>query len=120
MSKLGVRIKRVYEPAEAGDGTRILIDRLWPRGLSKEKAAVDRWEKDLAPSAELRKEFDHRPERFDDFRTKYLKELEPAWDVVESIAAEAENGQVTIVYGAREERYNNAVVLLEAIEGIRK
>lgn len=117
---MGVAIKRVYEPAEPGDGTRILIDRLWPRGLSKERAAVDRWEKELAPSDELRRDFDHRPERFDDFRARYLEELAARWDRVEAIAAEAKDGPVTIVYGAREERYNNAVVLAEAVDRVRR
>lgn len=113
-----VKIKRVYEPAEKGDGTRILVDRLWPRGLSKEKAAVDRWERDISPSDELRKEFDHEPERFDAFRAGFLDELKEQWERIEAIAAEGRRGQVTLVYAAREERYNNAVVIAEAIASV--
>ncbi len=113
-----VAIKRVYEPAEDGDGTRILVDRLWPRGLSKEKAAVDRWEREIAPSDELRKEFNHEPERFDAFRTRYLEELEERSERIEAIAAEGRAGPVTLVYAAKEERYNNAVVISEAIASL--
>lgn len=110
-----VAIKRVYEPAEAGDGTRILVDRMWPRGVSKEKAAVDRWERDISPSDELRKAFDHKPEPFEAFRAGFLGELEEHAELIEAIAAESRAGQVTLVYAAREERYNNAVVIAEVV-----
>ena len=112
-------IKRVYEPAAKADGTRILVDRLWPRGVSKEKAAIDRWERDLSPSDELRKEFNHEPERFEAFRAGFLAELEEQSERLGTIAAEARAGQVTLVYAAREERYNNAVVIAEAIAGVK-
>jgi len=111
-------IKRVYEPAAKADGTRILVDRLWPRGVSKEKAAIDRWERDLSPSDEFRKAFNHEPERFEAFRAGFLAELEGQPERLSAIAAEARVGQVTLVYAAREERYNNAVVIAEAITDI--
>ena len=114
-----VKIKRIYEPAEARDGTRILVDRLWPRGLSKEKAAVDRWERDISPSDELRKAFDHRPERFEAFRAGFLKELREHPEEIEAIAAEGRSGPVTLVYAASDERYNNAVVIAEAVASVK-
>ncbi len=115
---MAVKIKRVYEPAEPGDGTRILVDRLWPRGLSKEKAAVGRWERDISPSDELRKAFDHKPERFEAFRADFLEELREHAEEIEAIAAEGRNGPVTLVYAAKEERYNNAVVIAEAVKAV--
>jgi uncharacterized protein YeaO (DUF488 family) len=108
----------VYEPAEPQDGTRILVDRLWPRGLSKERAAIDRWEQEISPSDELRKEFNHEPERFEEFRAGFLSELEDQWETIEAIAAEGRAGRVTLLFAAREERYNNAVVLAEAIASV--
>lgn len=113
------RIKRVYEAPAASDGTRILVDRLWPRGLSKEKARVDLWLKTVAPSTELRKWFGHDPERWDEFRRRYQAELGANTEAVHALKAELGKGPAVLVYGARDEAHNDAVVLAEwlAISG---
>ena len=103
-----VAIKRAYEPPSPKDGTRILVDRLWPRGLSKAKAALDGWAKEVAPSTALRKQFNHRPERFAEFTKHYRAELKhnPAVDELRAL-----KGKVTLIYGARDPAINHAVVL---------
>src|SRR5512138_3346074 len=106
-------IKRVYEPPAAGDGHRILVDRLWPRGLSKEKAHVDLWLKEVAPSAELRKWFGHEPEKWDEFRQRYRQELRQQPEALQRLADAARAGTVTLLFGAREPRFNDAVALME-------
>jgi uncharacterized protein YeaO (DUF488 family) len=111
-----VKIKRVYDPRERGDGERILVDRLWPRGLSRRAAAVDEWMKDLGPSHELRKWFGHRPERWSEFRRRYRAELRSHRDALAAIAGEASRGAVTLVFGARDAEHNQAVVLKGVIE----
>ncbi len=110
-----IRIKRIYEEAAAGDGTRILIDRLWPRGVSKERAALDLWLKDVAPSTELRTWFGHKPERFKEFSEKYRDELShnPTVDELKKLVAK---GDVTLLYGARDPNVNHAVVLQKFLE----
>ena len=110
-----LRIKRVYEPQARSDGRRILVDRLWPRGLSKKDAAVDEWIKDIAPSAELRRWFGHDPRRWPEFRRRYRQELRAHTDLVRGLTARASRGNVTLVYGARDEQHNDAVVLAAAI-----
>lgn len=105
------KIKRVYEPAEKSDGTRILIDRLWPRGLSREKAAVDLWLKEIAPSTELRKWFDHDPQKWEEFQKRYRTELEANTEAVQQLRDELKKGAATLVYGAKDEEHNDAVVL---------
>ena len=112
---MSIRIKRVYEAPEAGDGARILVDRLWPRGLSKEKAALTDWMKEVAPSTELRKWFDHDPERWAEFQERYRAELKdnPA---VEALRRRAAHGTVTLLYGARDTRFNDAVVLADVLK----
>jgi len=107
-----VSIKRIYEPASASDGRRILVDRLWPRGVSKAKAHLDAWMRDVAPSTELRKWFGHRPERWTEFRLRYIAELKenPELRKLRDMAA-AE--PVTLLYGARDSAHNDAVVLAE-------
>lgn len=114
-------IKRVYDPPEPGDGKRILVDRLWPRGLKRDAAALDAWIKDVAPSAELRRWFGHRPERWAEFARRYRHELaaEPASDALRKIAALAARDRVTLVYGARDRDRNQAVVIAEAIAHMR-
>lgn len=107
-----ISIKRVYLPAEDGDGYRVLVDRLWPRGIKKENARVDLWAKTLAPSAELRKWFNHIPERFEEFAKKYVAELKSNPDVAPVIEQLRQHGKVTLLYGAKDEQHNNAVVLL--------
>jgi len=106
-----VRLKRAYEPAVRADGYRILIDRLWPRGLSKEKAAINEWMKEIAPSAELRQWFGHDPEKWLEFRRRYRRELRAREDLLRQIATLASRRRVTLVYGARDEAHNDAVVL---------
>jgi uncharacterized protein YeaO (DUF488 family) len=106
-----IRIKRVYEEPDAGDGTRILVDRLWPRGLTKEKAKVDLWLKDVAPSTELRRWFAHDPAKWTEFRTRYLEELKGDKEQLSLLRQEAAKGTVTLVYGARDQQHNEAVVL---------
>lgn len=113
-----VSIKRVYDPPEATDGVRVLIDRLWPRGLSHERAQIDHWLKELAPSSELRTWFGHDPARFAEFRRRYLIEIEgspAAQEALAQIRSLAAKGTVTMVYGARDTEHNDAVVLLELL-----
>ena len=106
-----IRIKRVYEEPDASDGMRILVDRLWPRGLTKEKASVDLWLKDVAPSTELRKWFAHDPARWAEFRSRYLEELKRNKEQLSLLRQEAAKGTVTLVYGAKDQQHNEAVVL---------
>ena len=108
---MNIRIKRVYEAPDKEDGARILVDRLWPRGLSKEKAQVDLWLKDIAPSTGLRKWFAHDPEKWQEFRKRYGAELERNDEQVAALRAEAAKGPVTLVYGARDTEHNEALVL---------
>jgi uncharacterized protein YeaO (DUF488 family) len=116
-----VRIKRAYEPPEKSDGMRILVDRVWPRGVKKEKLDTALWMKDAAPSDALRKWFDHDPAKWEEFRKRYLKELErpQAREMLTEIARSAKKSTVTLVYSARDERHNQAVVLKEAIDKLR-
>ncbi|WP_414475554.1 DUF488 domain-containing protein [Microvirga sp. M2] len=110
-----VRLKRAYEPPAAQDGTRILVDRLWPRGVSKESAALDDWMKDIAPSADLRKWFGHAPERWEEFRGRYAKEVRQRPDLLDRLQSLARRGPVTLVYSAHDEAHNDAVVLRDLI-----
>ena len=106
-----IKIKRIYDPPADDDGLRVLVDRLWPRGVKKEKAGIDYWAKDLAPTIALRKWFDHQPARFDEFRTLYLKELDDKTEVANEICSKAEDHAVTLLYAARDRSCNYAVVL---------
>jgi uncharacterized protein YeaO (DUF488 family) len=115
-----MKIKRVYDPLERGDGERILVDRLWPRGLSRQAAAIDRWMKDLGPSDELRRWFGHDPGRWREFRHRYLAELRTQRDTLEAIRRKATRGAVTLLFGARDPEHNQAVVLKGAIERLQK
>jgi uncharacterized protein YeaO (DUF488 family) len=110
-----LRLKRVYEPAAREDGVRVLIDRLWPRGLTKEKAAIDHWMKEIAPSAELRKWFGHDPDRWTEFRSRYMDELRQHVALLDQIRDLAKEGTVTLVFGAHDEEHNDAVVLQEVL-----
>lgn len=111
-----IKIKRVYEKPQPGDGLRLLVDRLWPRGLSKDQARVDRWLKEIAPSDELRKWFGHDPDKWQEFRSRYIEELRSKREMVDEIVASARTGTVTLVYAAADEEHNNAVVLKELLE----
>ncbi|MEO6911685.1 MAG: DUF488 domain-containing protein [Edaphobacter sp.] len=109
------KIKRVYEQPEAEDGTRILVDRLWPRGLTKEKARVDLWLKEIAPSTELRKWFAHDPEKWTEFQTRYRAELKKNTEQLALLKKEIAKGPVTILYGARDQQHNEATVLQQLL-----
>jgi uncharacterized protein YeaO (DUF488 family) len=108
---LRIQIKRVYEEPSRADGVRILVDRLWPRGLSKEKARVDIWLKEIAPTTELRKWFNHDPKKWTEFQTRYRRELKSNAAVVATLKEKVAEVPVTLVYGARDEEHNEAVVL---------
>lgn len=112
-----VAIKRAYDEAEPQDGTRVLIDRLWPRGVSKERARIDLWLKDVAPSTELRKWYGHDPAKFDEFRRRYLEELaqEPGKSGIARLREMAEQGPVTLVFAAHDAAHANATVLRELL-----
>jgi uncharacterized protein YeaO (DUF488 family) len=115
MSKTSIaenlQLKRAYEPPSTADGKRVLIDRLWPRGVKKADAAIDHWLKDLAPSTELRKWFGHDPARWDDFRRRFKAELRPHTEQIDRLRDMARHGKVTLVYSAHDELHNDAVVL---------
>ena len=118
---MDIQLKRVYEAPEESDGYRILTDRLWPRGISKEKAALGKWAKDMAPSPELRKWFGHDPEKYEEFRKKYRKELEenPAReDVLNLVKDKIKEGRGTLVFGAKDKEHNQAVVLRDFLAEI--
>jgi uncharacterized protein YeaO (DUF488 family) len=111
-----VRVRRAYEPATPEDGTRILVDRLWPRGVSKQKAALDAWAKDVAPSTELRRWFGHDPARWEEFKRRYRNELRAHPDALKPLLDAAANGPLTLVHGARDTEHNEAVVLQQVVE----
>ena len=106
-----IRLKRAYEPIDAGDGTRVLIDRLWPRGVSKDAATIDLWLKDLAPSTALRKWFGHDPARWAEFQERYTQEVRTHPELFEQLRDLARKGRITLVYAAHDEKHNDAVVL---------
>ena len=112
---LDVRTKRIYDAAERGDGHRVLIDHIWPRGVSHERARLDDWARELAPSDELRRWFDHVPERFPEFRARYRGELGEHSDRIEELRRLAAEGPLTALYAARDREHNNAVVLAELL-----
>jgi uncharacterized protein YeaO (DUF488 family) len=112
-----INIKRSYLPPEEGDGLRILVDKLWPRGVSKKDLKLDSWMKEIAPSSGLRKWFDHDPKRWDEFRNKYLGELEDKKELIDRLKImEKFNGTLTLIYSAKDEEHNNAVVLRELLK----
>jgi uncharacterized protein YeaO (DUF488 family) len=111
-----LKIKRVYENPEDTDGFRILVDRIWPRGLSKEKAGIDLWLKEIAPSTELRKSFNHDPKKWNEFKEQYAEELDEKQQELSVIKQQIKKGSVTLVYGAKDELHNQAVVFLEKLQ----
>jgi uncharacterized protein YeaO (DUF488 family) len=115
----GLKIKRVYRAQRQSDGKRVLVDALWPRGLSRERMRLDFWMKEIAPSAELRRWFGHDPERWSEFRRRYSEELAQHPDEIERLRDMAANEMVTLLYAAKDEAHNNAVVLKEIIEAGR-
>ena len=112
-----VKLKRAYEPPAPEDGTRILIDRLWPRGLSKKDAALDLWMKEIAPTTELRKWFAHDPARWEEFRRRYADELHENGELLKELRTLARQGPVTLVYSAHDEAHNDAIVLRDVLLG---
>ncbi|MEH7386925.1 DUF488 domain-containing protein [Bacillus sp. JJ1521] len=112
-------LKRIYDPASNEDGKRILVDGIWPRGISKDKALLDLWMKEIAPSTELRKEFNHKPERFEEFKEHYIKELQEDEEkkvAIEELLRMTGEGKVTLLFGAKDEVHNQAIVLKEVLE----
>ena len=116
---LDVRVKRIYDEPARGDGYRILIDHLWPRGVSRERALLDEWARDLAPSTELRKWFDHDPARFPRFRASYRRELRLQPAHLDELRRRAATRPLTVLYAARDPEHNNAVVLAEVLRDAR-
>jgi uncharacterized protein YeaO (DUF488 family) len=112
-----IKLKRVYESPSPKDGLRVLVERLWPRGLTKERAAVDLWLKDLAPSPELRNWFGHDPARWEQFQERYQQELREKKDAVAVLRKKGKEGTVTLVYAARDEDHNGALVLNRFLQG---
>jgi uncharacterized protein YeaO (DUF488 family) len=113
---MAVGLKRAYEPPAAGDGYRALVDRVWPRGLTKDALELDAWLKDLAPSAALRKWFGHDPKKWEEFRERYFRELDGQGPAIEELARRAREGRLTLVFAARDEKRNNAVALKDYLE----
>ena len=114
-----IKLKRAYEPPASDDGTRILIDRLWPRGVKKADAAIDEWMKDIAPSTGLRKWFGHDPARWQEFRRRYQSEIRQHPDEFDRLRTLAQNGPITLVFSAHDEAHNDAVVLKDLLLGRR-
>ena len=111
-----IRTKRIYEVPDVNDGIRILVDRLWPRGIKKESAEVKAWEKEIAPSNELRKWFNHDPEKYPEFRRKYMEELDASEDaekLLEFVKEHIKSDNITLLYAAKDEEHNNALVLMD-------
>ena len=108
---MDIRLKRAYEPAASSDGYRVLIDRLWPRGVSREQAKLNAWERELAPSTELRQWFGHQPTRFEKFRRRYIEELRQQRPLLAELRRRARHGTLTLVYAAHDSEHNDAVVL---------
>jgi uncharacterized protein YeaO (DUF488 family) len=119
-AQLDIRLKRAYEPPAVTDGTRVLVDRLWPRGLTKKEAAIDRWLREIAPSTELRRWFGHDPGRWHEFQRRYAVELEHHGELMDELVRLARQGTLTLIFGARDEEHNDAVVLRELLLGRSK
>jgi uncharacterized protein YeaO (DUF488 family) len=111
-----IALKRAYDPPAPSDGRRILVDRVWPRGMTKDQLRIDAWRKDLAPSTGLRKWFGHDPKKWDVFKERYARELEQQSDALAELVAQARAGHLTLVFGARDTEHNNAVALKEHLE----
>ena len=117
MAKKGtIRLKRAYEEPSKDDGTRVLVERLWPRGVSKEKAAIDLWLKEVAPSPELRKWYAHDPDRWEQFRRRYRAELDDKGELLDDLRRRLQQGPVTFVFAARDQEHNSAVLLSDYLE----
>jgi uncharacterized protein YeaO (DUF488 family) len=115
-----VRLKRAYDPVAATDGYRVLVDRIWPRGVRREEAHLDEWARELAPSTGLRRWFGHDPERFEEFQRRYIEELASQAQKLRELRARAREGTLTLVYAARDTEHNDAVVLAELLRRGRR
>lgn len=115
---MDIRLKRVYEEPSESDGTRILIDRLWPRGLTKEKAKVDVWLKEIAPTTELRKWFNHEPSKWPEFKKRYKTEISNNPEAISALKKHLASGKATILYGAKDEEHNDAVVIKQFFDNM--
>jgi len=113
-----IKLKRAYEKHARADGERILVERLWPRGLKKIEAKIDLWLKDVAPSTELRRWFGHDPKKWDEFRQRYRKELKQKDEAINLLMSKAKAGTITLIYAARDEDHNGALVLQEFLQGV--
>lgn len=113
-----IKVKRIYETPAKGDGCRVLVDRLWPRGMKKEDAHIDEWAKDLSPSTELRKWYDHTPDLWSEFSRKYKAELNKNEAVPGFVEGHEDKKTITLLYGAKSEEYNHALVLQKYLEGL--
>ena len=111
-----IQVKRIYEPPEPSDGHRMLVDRIWPRGVSREKAAIDEWLKEIAPSTELRRWFGHDPDRWPEFRRRYARELAGRPELLTHVRLLSRQGMVTLLYSARDRERNQAVALAEILD----
>lgn len=109
-------LRRAYDPPTRNDGHRVLVDRIWPRGVAKDEARIDAWARELAPSDDLRRWFDHDPQRWDEFQRRYRAELEQHEQALDDLVRRTAEGRVTLVYGARDQRHNNAVALRAILE----
>lgn len=112
---MDIRLKRAYEPPAPSDGYRVLIDRLWPRGVSRERARLDEWDQELPPSTKLREWFGHEPSRFEEFRRRYIEELRGQGPRLTELRRRARTGTLTLVYAARDTEHNDAVVLAQVL-----
>lgn len=117
---MNIKIKRIYDQADSEDGFRILVDRLWPRGLSKKDAKVDLWLKSIAPSSELRKWYKHDHDKWLEFKSRYFAELNSNSDAVNEVLSHVRHGRVCLLYSSKEEQYNNAVALKDYIKTMLK
>ncbi len=117
---MDIRTKRVYDPPAENDGYRVLVDRIWPRGMKRDELAIDRWMRNIAPSTELRKWFNHDLARWDAFRKRYFQELHSHADALRSLLEEVGDGPLTLVYAARDQQHNNATALREYLRKLRK
>jgi uncharacterized protein YeaO (DUF488 family) len=113
---MAIKAKRIYDKVSSEDGVRILVDRLWPRGVSKKDASIDIWMKDIAPSNELRKWFNHAPAKWEEFKVRYFSELDNKSELIKEILGRVKKGTVTLIFSAKEEKYNNAEALKEYLE----
>ncbi len=113
MANTDIYIKRIYNEPNSADGFRILVDRLWPRGIKKTEAAIDLWEKEIAPSSDLRKWFHHEPDKWDEFKKRYFDELKDKHELINFILEKSHDSVVTLLYAAKDEKQNNAIALQE-------